>query len=94
MESEKGTILGAFRSSQALARAIGPLIASFGNCRLMLFSLTSFVFKAFWSIGEQTTYICGGCLLLCPLWVLLNVQQRFKGMRVLPTITVSEVKDD
>jgi hypothetical protein len=31
LESEKGTILGTFRSLQALARAIGPLIASFGN---------------------------------------------------------------
>jgi hypothetical protein len=30
LQSEKGTILGIFRSLQALARAIGPLIASFG----------------------------------------------------------------
>ena len=31
LESEKGTILGIFRSLQALARATGPLIASFGK---------------------------------------------------------------
>ena len=60
----------------------------------MLFLLTRFLLKAFWSIGERTTYICGGCLLLCPLLVLLNVEQRFKSKRILPTITVSEVKDD
>jgi len=78
LESEKGTILGIFRSLQALARAIGPLLASF----------------AYWSIGEKTTYIFGGLLLLCPFFVLINVKKRFKQMRVMPTITVSEVKDD
>ena len=31
LASEKGTILGIFRSLQALARAIGPLVASFGK---------------------------------------------------------------
>lgn len=31
LASEKGTILGIFRSLQALARAIGPLLASFGK---------------------------------------------------------------
>ncbi|CAF0748282.1 unnamed protein product [Adineta steineri] len=31
LQSEKGTILGIFRSLQALARAIGPLSASFGK---------------------------------------------------------------
>ncbi|CAF1263007.1 unnamed protein product [Rotaria sordida] len=78
LESEKGTILGTFRSLQALARAIGPLIASF----------------AYWSIGEQTTYVFGGLLLLCPVFILINVHQRFKRMRLMPTILVSEVKDD
>jgi len=78
LESEKGTILGIFRSLQALARAIGPLTASF----------------AYWSIGEWTTYFIGGLLLICPLYILYDVQQRFKHMRVMPTITVSEVKDD
>jgi MFS family permease len=78
LESEKGTILGIFRSLQALARAIGPLLASF----------------AYWSIGERTTYIFGGLLLVCPLYILFAVQKRFERMRVMPTITVSEVKDD
>lgn len=31
LASEKGTILGIFRSLQSLARAIGPLVASFGK---------------------------------------------------------------
>ncbi|CAF1429938.1 unnamed protein product [Adineta ricciae] len=78
LESEKGTILGIFRSLQALARATGPLIASF----------------AYWSIGEQTTYIFGAIFLLCPFFILYDVQQRFKHMRLTPTITVSEAKDD
>jgi len=37
LESEKGTILGIFRSLQALARAIGPLLASFGINLLLIF---------------------------------------------------------
>ncbi|CAF3706768.1 unnamed protein product [Adineta steineri] len=78
LENEKGTILGIFRSLQALARATGPLIASL----------------AYWSIGERTTYIFGGLLLLCPFFILFDVQQRFRHMRLMPTITVSEVKDD
>ncbi|CAF3330793.1 unnamed protein product [Rotaria sp. Silwood1] len=78
LASEKGTVLGIFRSLQALARAIGPLIASF----------------AYWSIGEQPTYVFGGLLLLCPVFILIDVQQRFKRMRLMPTILVSEVKDD
>ncbi|UJR25310.1 hypothetical protein I4U23_006661 [Adineta vaga] len=78
LESEKGTILGIFRSLQALARATGPLIASF----------------AYWSIGEKTTYICGAIFLFCPCYILYAVQQRFKHMRLTPIITVSEVKDD
>jgi hypothetical protein len=36
LESEKGTVLGIFRSLQALARAIGPLLASFGNIFLFI----------------------------------------------------------
>ncbi|CAF2364855.1 unnamed protein product [Rotaria sp. Silwood2] len=78
LESEKGTILGIFRSLQALARGIGPLVASF----------------AYWSIGEKTTYVFGGLLLLCPVFILIDVQQRFKRMRLMPTILVSEAKDD
>lgn len=30
-EDQKGTILGIFRSLGALARAVGPIIASIGN---------------------------------------------------------------
>ena len=37
LQNEKGTILGIFRSLQALARAIGPLIASFGNFDFLSF---------------------------------------------------------
>jgi len=62
LQNEKGMILGTFRSLQALARAIGPLIASF----------------AYWSIGEKTTYMFGSLLLFCPLLILINVQHRLK----------------
>jgi uncharacterized protein YqgC (DUF456 family) len=46
LESEKGTILGIFRSLQALARAIGPLLASFGTNLLLIFMFfyNSFLF--------------------------------------------------
>ena len=94
LESEKGTILGIFRSLQALARAIGPLLASFGKDLFSLSISLSICFSAYWSIGEQTTYLCGAFFLLCPFFILLDVQRRFKHMRVLPTITVSEAKDD
>ncbi|CAF4426160.1 unnamed protein product, partial [Adineta steineri] len=65
LQSEKGTILGIFRSLQALARAIGPLSASF----------------AYWSIGEKTTYLIGSLLLICPLILLFNVQYTLKRIR-------------
>ncbi len=45
-------------------------------------------------MGEKTTYIFGGLLLLGPILILVDVKERFKRMRVMPTITVSEVKDD
>lgn len=98
LENEKGKILGIFRSLQALARATGPLIASFGE-KKSFFDFLSIIFdvlsfSAYWSIGEQTTYIFGGFLLICPFVILLSAQNRFKNMRVLPTITVSEAKDD
>lgn len=47
---QKGSVLGIFRSLGALARAIGPILAS----------------VSFWSFGAQTTYITGGILLLYP----------------------------
>lgn len=47
---QKGTVLGVFRSLGALARALGPIVASI----------------AFWSIGSKITYVVGGVLLVCP----------------------------
>ncbi|XP_055677023.1 major facilitator superfamily domain-containing protein 10 [Lutzomyia longipalpis] len=51
---QKGTVLGIFRSLGALARALGPIVAS----------------MAFWSIGSTITYIVGGILLLYPSLLL------------------------
>lgn len=47
---QKGSVLGIFRSLGALARAIGPIVAS----------------VSFWGFGAQVTYIIGGFLLLYP----------------------------
>lgn len=47
---QKGTVLGVFRSLGALARAVGPIVAS----------------VAFWCVGARITYITGGLLLLWP----------------------------
>jgi len=47
---QKGSVLGIFRSLGALARALGPIIAS----------------ACFWSFGSQPTYITGGILLIYP----------------------------
>ncbi|KAL7632771.1 UNVERIFIED_CONTAM: hypothetical protein RMT77_016895 [Armadillidium vulgare] len=49
--SQKGTILGIWRSLGALARASGPVVACFG----------------FWSLGSGWSYSIGGCLLIIPL---------------------------
>uniref|UniRef100_A0A182K7Q3 Major facilitator superfamily (MFS) profile domain-containing protein n=1 Tax=Anopheles christyi TaxID=43041 RepID=A0A182K7Q3_9DIPT len=51
---QKGTVLGVFRSLGALARAVGPIVAS----------------MAFWSVGARFTYIAGGLLLLWPALML------------------------
>lgn len=51
---QKGTVLGIFRSLGALARALGPVVASI----------------SFWSIGSTTTYIVGGLLLFIPTLML------------------------
>ncbi|XP_055586982.1 major facilitator superfamily domain-containing protein 10 [Uranotaenia lowii] len=48
--NQKGTVLGVFRSLGALARALGPIVAS----------------VAFWCIGSRVTYIVGGLLLFIP----------------------------
>ncbi|XP_055616905.1 major facilitator superfamily domain-containing protein 10 [Toxorhynchites rutilus septentrionalis] len=55
---QKGTVLGIFRSLGALARALGPIIASI----------------AFWSVGSKVTYIFGGVLLICPLLMLQRLR--------------------
>ncbi|XP_049281837.1 major facilitator superfamily domain-containing protein 10 isoform X1 [Anopheles funestus] len=51
---QKGTVLGVFRSLGALARAVGPIVAS----------------VAFWGVGARVTYIAGGMLLLWPALML------------------------
>lgn len=74
LENEKGTILGIFRSLQALARAIGPLIASFGNRTSLTTRSIEFLRLAYWSIGEKSTYIIGSLLLFCPLLILIKIR--------------------
>ncbi|XP_045482243.1 major facilitator superfamily domain-containing protein 10 [Harmonia axyridis] len=54
---QKGTVMGIFRSLGALARALGPIIASI----------------AFWSIGSCTTYLIGSICLLWPVLNLLKL---------------------
>ncbi|XP_077301216.1 major facilitator superfamily domain-containing protein rtet [Arctopsyche grandis] len=51
---QRGTILGVFRSLGALARALGPVVASI----------------AYWSIGAFSTYSIGGVCLLMPVLLL------------------------
>ncbi|KDR23002.1 major facilitator superfamily domain-containing protein 10 [Zootermopsis nevadensis] len=51
---QKGTVMGIFRSLGALARAVGPIVASIG----------------FWSIGSTVTYLLGGIALLWPWMML------------------------
>lgn len=48
---EKGTVMGIFRSLGALARALGPILASI----------------SFWSIGSLYTYLIGSIVLLWPV---------------------------
>ncbi|XP_064102858.1 major facilitator superfamily domain-containing protein 10-like [Macrobrachium nipponense] len=53
-ESQKGTLLGIWRSLGALARVIGPVVTSVG----------------FWCLGAEMCYIFGGILMIAPLVVL------------------------
>ncbi|XP_050546290.1 major facilitator superfamily domain-containing protein 10 [Daktulosphaira vitifoliae] len=53
-DAHKGKAMGTFRSLGALARAIGPVIASL----------------SYWSIGPEITYCVGGILLLHPWFTL------------------------
>ncbi|XP_014240777.1 major facilitator superfamily domain-containing protein 10 [Cimex lectularius] len=49
-DKQNGTVIGVFRSLGALARALGPIIAS----------------VAYWSLGPRTTYLIGSVGLLWP----------------------------
>uniref|UniRef100_A0A1Y1LCF1 Major facilitator superfamily (MFS) profile domain-containing protein n=1 Tax=Photinus pyralis TaxID=7054 RepID=A0A1Y1LCF1_PHOPY len=53
---EKGTVMGIFRSLGALARALGPILAS----------------VSFWGLGSTTTYLAGAFALLWPVLLLKN----------------------
>lgn len=57
-DNQKGTMLGIFRSLGALARAIGPVVAS----------------TMFWMTGSMITYILGGAALLIPTIMLQVLQ--------------------
>nr|XP_022914815.1 major facilitator superfamily domain-containing protein 10 [Onthophagus taurus] len=48
---QKGTVMGIFRSLGALARALGPILAS----------------VSFWSVGSTITYLTGAVFLLWPV---------------------------
>lgn len=53
---QKGTVMGIFRSLGALARALGPTVAS----------------VAFWGLGSTYTYMMGAIFLLWPILTLQN----------------------
>lgn len=52
--NERGKVMGIFRSSGALARALGPLAASI----------------VYWSISSSVCYVIGACLLVLPYVLL------------------------
>lgn len=57
--TQKGTILGIFRSLGALARAVGPMLSA----------------TVYWWVGPVACYCIGGCLFLFPLLILRNMQR-------------------
>lgn len=57
--TQKGTILGIFRSLGALARALGPLLSS----------------MVYWWAGPVTCYCIGACLFIIPLLILRNLHR-------------------
>jgi len=61
-ESEKGRVLGIFRSLGALARATGPICMS----------------SCYWLHGATLTYMIGGLLLVVPLTLLVRYRLVFK----------------
>ncbi|KAF8774109.1 major facilitator superfamily domain-containing protein 10-like [Argiope bruennichi] len=57
--SQKGTVLGIFRSLGSLARALGPLVSA----------------VAYWSLTPTVSYCIGGLLLIIPLVLILNLNK-------------------
>ncbi|XP_054264987.1 major facilitator superfamily domain-containing protein 10 [Macrosteles quadrilineatus] len=57
--AQKGTVMGIFRSLGALARAIGPVVAS----------------VCYWSLGSTLTYSLGGIALLWPWYTLNSTRR-------------------
>lgn len=62
--TQKGTILGIFRSLGALARALGPLLSA----------------TVYWWAGPVVCYCIGGCLFILPLLILRNLYRTVKDM--------------
>lgn len=60
--NERGAVMGTFRSIGALARALGPFVASF----------------IFWSFGPKICYCCGAMALLIPLSSMLILKSKFQ----------------
>ena len=63
---EKGVVMGTFRSIGALARAIGPCIASF----------------MFWTMGSSQCYIGGAVALVIPLYLMKDLLQTLKISKI------------
>lgn len=58
-EQQKGTVMGIFRSLGALARAVGPILASI----------------SFWSLNSTITYLIGALFLIWPVLTLSKRKQ-------------------
>lgn len=57
-DNQKGTVMGIFRSLGALARAIGPFVAS----------------TVYWCVGAFQCYLIGGLMLILPLLILTRTK--------------------
>ncbi|GFY64116.1 major facilitator superfamily domain-containing protein 10 [Trichonephila inaurata madagascariensis] len=64
--SQKGTVLGIFRSLGSLARAFGPLVFA----------------VAYWSLTPTVSYCIGGMLLIVPLFLILNLSKELPQLVV------------
>lgn len=62
--TQKGTILGIFRSLGALARALGPLLSA----------------TVYWWAGPVVCYCIGACLFIFPLLILRNLHRTVGDM--------------